>query len=248
MNPAKIVIALVVLACLGVAAYTFSPGLRAKMDDVVDKVVGWTDEARRDDPVGYVEYALEKLAADLGRFRDARSSLAETKQGAQDKLAENEQLNAAAIELSGAFREQYGLAEGSQGYPVTVAGEAYDHDQLVSQVQLVLAQRDTYASAVVDLEAAVATMDETANHIESRIIETQKNITLLETKLEVLKIEKLTAETEQLLTNVEALLHENEDVLSDPVRTVEELLNALQSPEAEPAPDARAAALEFLGT
>ncbi len=254
MNPLKTVIVIAAIAAAGVAAWQFSPAFRAKARTAFEDYGAWTEEARRDDPVGYIDFATGKLENDLEKFKQAQGTLAQAKTSAQSKLAESESKHAMAVEFSELMRAEYQKAEAGEGYPVEVLQKSYARTDLISQVELVLAERDTYAGVIADYQGVLSQLEETRTSLTTRITTTQAQITQLKAKREVVAIQKLTSETEDLLAKVQDLLGENEETISslpeddNPVRTVEDLLNAVEGAAGEAAPDepAKSAVEAFL--
>jgi phage shock protein A len=242
MNPLRFAIPVLLIGG-AVAAWNFSPALRGKARSAFDKYGAWTEEARAEDPEGYMKYAIDKLKSDLGKFKQAQVSLKATRKSTEDKLAKNSDLHTAAVEMTEAFKLEYKAAEAGGGYPVNVLASSYDRPQLINQVKLALAQRDNYSGAIGAFSSALAQIDETSTQLAGRVISVQTSISKLETQLEIFTIENLTQQTEDLLATVNDLLGQNDKILEDdPVRTVEDLLEAAKaeeaaSEEAEAAPD-----------
>jgi len=70
-----LVVVIAVIVC-GALLWHFAPGCRQRAADVYEKYGGWTDEARREDPVGFIEYAERKLRAHLAGMQQNTRDLA----------------------------------------------------------------------------------------------------------------------------------------------------------------------------
>lgn len=252
MKVQHVVVSAALLAGLVFAARSYLPGVKAKIDTFTEKHTGWTEEARRNDPVGYIDYALGKLGENLDKFQAAKQELAQAKLDAKQKLEEYDGKHSAAVTLSEEARDIYQAAEEAGGYPVQLLSKSYTKDELVNQVQLILAERDTYASSIEKFKEVIAMLEKTQANLTTRITTTQGSITELKAQREVVKIQKLTSEADALLAKVDDILGKNEEALSildDPVRSVEDLLKAgTESEEGEPVEAATAEALQFLQT
>ena len=224
----NILIVLLLLAAGGFVVWKFLPGVRTKLASTVDEYGGWTDDARREDPVGFLEFAEEKMTADLASFQKAKQDLASALQRAQEELDKTEGLRSSAERHSLEFRGAFQSAEASAAFPVSVAGAQYDRDEMISQVRLLLVQRDNYADVAASYRKVLASGDERQGDLDKRILDTKAALTKLGAQKELVRIQKLTQETDELMAQVSELLGENTDALEGldtPVRTVEELLN-----------------------
>jgi len=242
----KYVLIAIGVVVVGWLAWTKLPGLRTKVSGKVDEYGGWTEEARRDDPVGFLTYAEEKLAKDIEAFRQSRETLAAAKANAEAERARNEGLLDAADELAGGFREAYRAAEAAGTWPVEVQGASYARDALIEQVESILGERASYAK-VVDIYAnVIVSADEQRKELRDRIQSSEATLVELRAQKELVRVNKLTAEADELLAQVEALIDGNRETLValDEPRSVEALLAASRD---ESRPTSASSALEFLG-
>lgn len=251
----KLVPVLIFGVILLVVAKDRIPGLVTKAKSAAESYVGWTDEARKDDPVGYIEYAEEQLQANLEAFKSARGKFRESKAQANAELKKFTTLHLAAIELSEQARDRFQAAEKATdgtGYPVLLQGEEYGRDDLIAQVKKILTQRDTYSGAVDKFQGIIANVEKEDDQLDERIFQIETKLQELEINKKVVEIQKVTAEVDELFAKVDALLGENQETLEQidgPVRSVEELLRDAAE---ESAPDASQKAnedvLNFLET
>ena len=58
---------LAAVVVIGAGIYFFAPGVRSRVSGKVQSWIGWTEEARRADPVGFTNYVHGRLEADLER-------------------------------------------------------------------------------------------------------------------------------------------------------------------------------------
>jgi phage shock protein A len=238
-----------VLIALGVVlvgwlAWTRLPGLRTKVSDKVDEYGGWTEEARRDDPVGFLTYAEEKLAGDVEAFRQSRETLAAARADAETEKAKNEALLAAADDLAEKFRAAFRAGESAGEWPAEVQGGSYTREELIEQVESILGERATYAK-VADIYAdVIVSADEQRKELRDRIQSSQATLVELRAQRELVRVDKLTAEADELLAQVDALISGNQETLValDEPRSVAELLAASEGDE-EPK---SSSALDFL--
>ncbi len=213
------------VAVLGAIAYFALPGFRTKVDKTYDKHFGWNAEARRSDPVGFIEYSIEKLTANIDKFTEARSNLQLQQAKLADMKRENDGKVAFAEKQLEAFKGAYQVAGAGKGWPASVAGKSYSEADLKSQVKVLLSQKAGYQGIVTQLDAGIATSDKRVMELMNHINDSKAKLSLLKAQKELVKANQLTAETEKLLTEVNDILIANEaPAQKSPVRTVEEMM------------------------
>lgn len=250
MNPLKIVIpAALVLG--GLAVWQFSPSARGKVRNVFEDFGAWTEEARKDDPLGYMDFAIKRLKEDESKFSEAKGSLASAKKKAETRKDEFTTKHENAIELADLLKSTFQGAEAGSGYPVDFRGDSYTRDQLVSQVTLILAERDAYDGAIQAFTTELTRLEEASTGLSARMITIKGNITNLESQRSVLEVQQLTSDIEEIMSQVQELIVENDEeikTLDDgPVRSLDELFEATDPEKAQDAePTGGDAALLFL--
>lgn len=221
------------LLVIGGIAYFAFPGFRAKVDDMHDKHFGWTPEARRKDPVGFIDYSIGKLTENIDKFGQARTDLV----AAQTKLGDMQRENSAKVAFAekqlAALKVAYQEAGSGKGWPATVAGRAYSEGELKSQVKVLLSQKSGYEGIVGQLEQGASTADKRQLELLNHINDSKAKLSLLKAQKELVKANQLTAETEKLLSEVHDILVANEALAQkSPVRTVEEMMRDGESGDA----------------
>ena len=224
MKLLRTIVAVIVVGVLGVLAWRFLPGCRQKAINIYQKHGGWTAEARRSDPVGFLEYAEDKLTKDLEALTESRQALGRAKEAIALEKAKTEGLFASAQSLAQAFRTAYKQAEAQNAWPVTVSDAKYSREQLLGQVKLILAQKKNYENTLGEFDRATAAIKEKSQNLVSQINSTKATLALLPAKKELARVSKLTEDVDDLLGQINGVMGQNEKVLStSPIRTVEEL-------------------------
>ena len=210
---------------LGVAAYFIFPGFREKVDDVYDKNFGWTAEARRKDPVGFIEYSIKKLGKNVEKFEDTRGELRAAQSKLQQMKEENTAKSSFAEKNLEAFKAAYKDAKGGKGWPTSVAGKSYTEAELKSQVGVVLSQKGGYEGILKQIEAGLVSAERRQNELMNRVNDSKAKLGILEAQKTLVKVNQLSAESEKLLAEVNDVLIQNEAMNEkSSVRTVEELM------------------------
>jgi phage shock protein A len=225
------IVGLIVLAVVAVGlVWRLAPGCRQQAQEAYSKYGGWTEKARRADPVGFIDYAENKLTADLDALTQARAGLNDATVKLSDELTRNQDLLKTAEKLAGEFRDAYRSAEASGAWPVKVADRTYSRDEMLEQVRLVLLQRDNYKQTIAELQSAAQAAKDKQQQLAVQFNTTRAALESLPAKREIARVNQLTASTEELMTQVNGLLQENAQALSNsPVRTVEEITREQQA-------------------
>lgn len=204
-----------------------SPTLRRKVEDGVREVTAWSAEDRRNDPVGYLEFAKRELNDDLEDFDQALGELEASRVEALTRRDESAKLLEAAAELGYEYRAAWELAEQGGGFPIRLRGRDYGRDEFLEQVRLTMLEIETHQRLVEDLEQAMDTAAERGTEIRARHQEVRARMWAIDAHSAVVKAEGLIGDNARVLDEIDALIHENDEYESpglDPVRTVEELL------------------------
>ncbi len=210
---------------LGIVAYFVFPGLKAKVDKAYDKHLGWNAEARRKDPVGFMEYSISRLGENITKFEEARGNLRVAQAKLEDMKRDNSGKLAFAEKQLVEFKAAYKTATGGKGWPVALAGRNYTEGELKNQVTLFLSQKGSFEKAVKQIDDAMGTADKKQLELVNRISESKSKLSILETQKELVKVGQVTAESEKILSEVNDVLIANEAMAEKAsVRTVEEMM------------------------
>jgi DNA repair exonuclease SbcCD ATPase subunit len=225
MTGSRLIGIVVALVVIGGVAYFVSPSFRAKASKLYSEHVGWDDEARRSDPVGFIEHSIKTLEANIGKFDGARTDLMQAKAKLDGMKQTNQEKLAFADKNLAEFKAAYKTAVGGKGWPVSLAGASYSEDDLKRQVETILSQKAGYEGIVAQADEALKTAENRQRDLVNRINESKANLEKLRTQKELVKISKLTAETEKMMAEVNQVLLENDAAAKkEAVRTVEDLM------------------------
>lgn len=245
----KQLIIVAVVAIVGVLAWQNLPGLRNKITKAANEYGGWTEEARRDDPVGFIQHAQKELQADIVQFEEARDSLDQNKLDAEKQLEAFRDEEQAATELASTMRELYKGAEENNAWPVTYLGEEYSREKLIEQVDDLLAAEKNARERQADYQKVIDKVELTRVELRTRINDSNVALDKLKAQEAMVKVDKLSKETDELLAQVNELVEGNTRVAEDPVRSVDELLQAAaDQAAAEEKATEPSAALDFLNS
>lgn len=148
----KNAISSIVLLIIGlVLVYNFAPGLWSQGERVYREKMGWTPEARRANPVGYLKYSRDTLQSNIDKITgivqnlelQARSVEKEHKKVVEEQSKYEELLNRARSLYKEAGKE------GGSGYPVKFLGSSYKQDQFLKQIEIIF-ERNEQAKKRID--------------------------------------------------------------------------------------------------
>jgi hypothetical protein len=220
------------LLCGGLIWF-LAPGFRKRAVDVYEKYGGWTREARSADPVGFINYAEQKLQSHLVEMQKTSQDLAAAREQIRQATEKTCASLQAADEMAGSFRTAYRQAEAGSSYPVHLEGRDYDRAQLLEQVRLILQQRSDGRRTLSELEQTARVAGEKETGLLAQITRVKAALEILPAQREIVRAGRLTSQTENTWSQVNGLIERDETLLTgSPVRTVDELL---RDREARPA-------------
>jgi phage shock protein A len=239
MTGSRLIGLVLAVAALGAVAYFVFPQFRTKVDDAIAKHGGWDEASRRKDPVGFVNYSIKKLEDNIAKFDNSRIDIREGKNKLDKMKAENEQKIKFNANNLNEFKAAYKSATEGGKWPVSVAGRSYTEAELKSQVELALSEKATFANVAGQLEKGCKDLEAKEFELVNRITESKSNLSALRTQAEILKANKLTAETEKMMSEVQEVLARNDAVNAEvKIRTTEELMkDAASAAKATPKAD-----------
>lgn len=207
------------------ATYWYCPGIWVQIDRKVTEFAGWTEEARRADPAGFVDHATRGLREDLDVMRrTSRELVAEIAQVSKN-VREQEALRDQANGLANEYRELYQTACTNGNAPIVIRNAAYTTEDVKVQVRMILAEAAGYEEALDALKTVQEQAESELEKLTVRINSTETKLVALAAQREILLARALSDEGEQLLAQIADLMDGNKQVIvQNPVRNVRELL------------------------
>lgn len=218
---------LLIAAVAGVIVYEFSPGVKAKVDQAVNKHVGWTAEARKADPKGFIEHAIESLKEDRAAFIAQKNKYAQIRQEAVAGLTTAQEKVAKAEQVSMDAKAAYQTAESTDAWPASFSNSTYNRDELIGQVTTLLYEKQGHSETIPIYQQTVDDIDTQGLALTARITEIGIEITKLKAEAQRAEMMKLNADAEAMLAKVYDLLEGNSSTLhqlkESPIRSLDEL-------------------------
>ncbi|MCA9057112.1 MAG: hypothetical protein KDA85_01375 [Planctomycetaceae bacterium] len=204
-----------------IAAYVRSDGFQQSIDRTVNEATGWNEEARKEDPQGYLDFVEKRLTQDLKTMQQTRKALA----AEMNNITEQEQQLDAKVKYARELADEFRAAWRADRFPVEIRHAAYTRDQTEAQVSILLAQIDGYQDSLEQIESARQQSEMRVEELTVQVVRTETNLALIDTQRELLRARALTTTRDELVAQVDALFTDNRTLLSgSPIRSVEELL------------------------
>jgi DNA repair exonuclease SbcCD ATPase subunit len=249
MKPRFFVFIAVIVAA--VVLYQKYPGLRAAVDGAASKHLGWTDEAIKDDPAGFIKFAQSELAESIASFEQSRADISTQKRTAEEKLKLLQSKLENADNFATALKAQYQTAKANNSFPVVAANRPYTEEQVIDQVEELLAEKARSQKLIDQYTGILATADTRRAQLTERISESKFKLDELEAQATQVSIDKLSAQADELLAQVNTVLVDNGKLArgetGDPVRPLDQLMAEFdKTAAAAPTSAPKTEALAFL--
>jgi hypothetical protein len=228
MNSKVITAVAVIVVLVAVGLFFVSPGFQSKAKKTFTDLTQWTPENIEKDPVGYWIFLKDKAEADKKELQNTRHGLSAAMETTSKKVSEKIKLLEAGTKIAEEFADA--LTAGT--FPVTLHGKEYTADQATMQLSLTLAEVDAYKESVAKLNEISKTAEQKIQETIINIEKIDNEITVLNTKSEVFKANKIDSETLAMLKNAHTAFDGTQILLKEnPVRTIAEMLASDISPK-----------------
>ncbi|MGV2337089.1 MAG UNVERIFIED_CONTAM: hypothetical protein LVR18_24375 [Planctomycetaceae bacterium] len=186
------------------------------------------------DPDAFFARVKEQAESDLKSMKDTRHNLRSSSVEVENKRAEVQEKLDYATKAASDFRSAWQ----NDSFPVMIHGRAYTKPDVEAQTSSLLAQIDGYSNALTKYTRTIAEIREHVEDLTSRIVQTETDLGLLDTKCSVYKATHSESAAAELMESVDALFAENATVISaSPVRSVDEMMqDTATSKPVEPQP------------
>lgn len=215
-------IAVVAIVIAGLL-YCFSPSIRTGIGKGFDKVTKWTEEAIKKDPIGYYNYVEGRLTADQEKLNETLKNLRIAVGDLSKRNSDKRKLLEKGKEYETEFVDA--LIEANNKFPVTVRGKEYSESQLRAQGDLIVAQNVGLTNSITAIESALVDSNKKIQELIVNKEKTETELSMLKTKKEIFKANKLTAEGLAMVAQIDEILQSNVTLIEgNPVRSIDELI------------------------
>ena len=209
--------------------YRRNPGVKAKVDNIVNNKLGWTEEARKGNPAAFIDHAIDQLGNDKTTFQAQRVSYTNIRSETEASLAAAEMKVAKANEFAEGIRMAYSKASTEASWPVEFSGESYTEDQLVTQVSTILHEKTAHEESIGTFKTILSDIEDQDAALVKRINAIDGQIIKLKASKQQAEMKKLTADSDAMLAKVNELLIDNTAAIADtgasssPIRSLDDL-------------------------
>jgi chromosome segregation ATPase len=243
--------AILALFAAVVIAYKEFPGFRAAVDGATTKHLGWTEEAIKGDPAGFIKYAQDELTKSIASFEKSHTDIGAQKRTIDEKLKALQVKLENADNYASVLKMQYQAAKANDTFPIKAFNGTYSEAEVVKQVEDLLAEKTRSQKLIDQYTGILATADTRRAELSDQISESRFKLDELEAQATQVNIDKLSAEADQLLAQVNNVLVENGKLAQggsgSAVRSIDELMaESDKTAAAAPTSAPKADALAFL--
>jgi phage shock protein A len=203
-------------AALTTGLYYGGPEFRTEVDRCWYDWTGWTEEARQNDPDGFMRYAERRLRADLATLEDTRQGLrrglAEVQREHTKQTAQLEHADGTARLLRDAYRQ----ADEVDAFPVEVRGEAFTRDQVERRVGTLLAEAESCRASLEHLAAIRQQAEDKLEALSVQIDGTQAQLASMGVRREMVRAQLLSEQDQQVVAEVAGLMNANQATIAEP--------------------------------
>lgn len=173
------------------------------------------------DPDAFFARVKQQAEGDLRSMKDTRHNLRHSSGDVENKRVEVQEKLDYATRAAADFRSAWQ----NDSFPVMIHGRAYTKPEVEAQTSSLLAQIDGYSDALTKYTWTIGDIREHVEELNGRIVETETDLGLLDTKCSVYKATHSESAAAELMQSVDALFAENATVISaSPVRSVDEMM------------------------
>ena len=220
---------IVLVLILGGVAWFASPAFRGTVQKQYRERAGWTEEARKEDPVGYINFAMEELKKDVEKLKGVQNDFSRVRSKLDETLRDKQGKVQRASLILEAAKAKYNTAKEKNDFPVVVEDRKYSEQELVSQIKLWLAEKKGDDQVIAQVENALKQQEDKRNQLAVRISDSQFKVSQLESQKVILQADKLNASGQEILKNVNDVLADNDIKIKEaesPIRTIDEIAKA----------------------
>lgn len=232
-NAVKSLLILIVIAGVtGTFVYNYAPGIWVKGKTVVRDEIGWTLEARRGDPVGYLRYSKEKLQKDLERIqtiiRDTEIQVRQVEAKHNEVKEDQGRYQELLIRAKNLYKEAEQDTE--SGYPVTFKNREYRQDEFKTQLEIIFNKDAVAKKQIYELSQSVELTRQALTKLHEKYARAQGALENIETTIIIAQANTSAAEVQRTLNQIAEVQHDIDIYFGDmesgpiPIRSVDDIL------------------------
>ncbi|MCE9614651.1 MAG: hypothetical protein K8T26_10275 [Lentisphaerae bacterium] len=217
---AKIGVVVLIIAAVIAVLYFTSDVFKTKINVAADQYAHWTPENIAKDPENYLNFCEQQAKAAVQKLKASQIAVAQNRanlEAMHGEAAEKITLgNKALQELKTVYKD----ASAANSWPATWQGAPRDQDWVKRQIVSFSRQIVSQESLKAKTEAGIKQLDVQATKIQEANSQAQEQIGEIKTSRETLKVQKITSDLSQQLSNIGATLRATISTASESTGTI----------------------------
>jgi chromosome segregation ATPase len=228
-SPIKLISNLIIIGIVVAAGvYFFAPGLWTEAEKKYRETAGWTEEAKRSQPIRYLTHTLDqtktefnKIDGYIGEHQVNIRKLSKDRDQSQTKAD-------AATGLLAEMKEIYKAAKiGEKSWPVDFRGAAYNEQQFNTQLETLWNEKKTYSNVASKLTGQVDKLSKKLGDIRKAKAEYNAKISSMEADLAIARANVGSSDIDDIISKADDVMAFVDATSADfgtPMRTIDELM------------------------
>lgn len=218
---------LLVLSLTVLAVRTLAPEFWSQAESVYREKTGWSEQAKKKDPVGYMEYVLDQAETELsnmqGYIQDYNHSIAQL---IQEKSNSQKivQVDTTLLQEMKTLYKKIEVGDGS--WPVTYRERAYSEAEFRQQIGVLLSEKDSHSRIATNLQQEINHLKGRLNQLKVAKSKYKSKISRIRADIQIARARKGTKAIEAIIAKADQVLASVGSTRSDfgsPLRTAEEM-------------------------
>lgn len=216
----SIVAAIVIVGVVFGLMAVFGPIANVKQK-IASGSIKWTQEAIEKDPDGYAKFLEKSFKYRIETFEIQRKDVSTANAELQREIEKRQ----SDLEKSEPIFDDLLAALDKGEFPVTIYGAQYDEQELRSQINVVMNERESARSAIANFANLRNQGNRQQEILIARITVSRDQLAMLDAKRNLFKTSKMTEELSKLVADMTRAFNENEKVAaSNSVGSLKELV------------------------
>ena len=237
----NLIVIIVAIAVLLIVIKTYAPGLWTTGQQTIAAHAGWTEEAKKADPVGFLKYSKgnlksqqDKIGGIIKDLEIQHSRLSrESKKVASEQAKYQEVLNRA--------RDIYRKAkqDPENGYPVDFLGAKYKKDEFLTQLKIIKDRNDAAKKQLTAMNKSIASISKSLTEMYAKRAKIQGAIEEIDTNIVIAQANKTSSELQGTISDISEINEEMNIYLGQyesgamPIRGAEDLIKESSDSETD---------------
>lgn len=220
---------------------SYAPGLWTSGKQTIAAHTGWTEEAKKADPVGFLKYSKENLKKQLNKIGGIIKDLEiqHSRLNRESKKVVSEQ--AKYQEVLNRARDIYQKAEKDPkgGYPVEFLGAKYSKEEFLTQIRIIKDRNDAAKNQIAAMKKSVESISKSLTEMYAKRAKIQGAIEEIDTNIVIAQANKTSQALQSTISDISDINEEMNIYLGQyesggmPIRGAEDLIKQSNDSETD---------------